>query len=1119
MKKLILTLLFLTASMSYSQTLQTVSPTYGAENVPVFPIIILEASKNIDTTEFILNSPYDTLGTPQIYLINSDYYYSLPDSLHQIFSLDIEMTVTMNDKIQINVLYDQLEYLTDYTIIVKDLPLRDAADTTTTYLDTVFVDYFKVAPSLPYLAHFSPAETGRFINCKDTVKFYLRGPLDTSFVDIDTLLRIYEVLEYIPDTLAVDSIMIVPDIQDFEYDYIINDDLDVISIYKDGGFMTGGKYFYSFEISKFYGDTLYDKSSYFNIARASYIQVLAQAADTSLTLPDSLQTSVHKYKFNLRADDTLTVYAHQGNENFIFSHWESEDFPYLDGETNSIIDLYTNCETYKYDAKLFAIYKTTCIDTVEFTWNSVDSIKKVSMYGYLDSISPTKYTVYKHKDAFVHVELDTNVMLKPMVFPDSLIHEQIGQQSFTFRTSLMPCDTFFVINLEPELASPPPPCDKFKVCINIYDEKSEIIGNQNLENIITVVGFNNWTITGNKISECKEFDIPPDQRTFNLDLSIKTAFQDCYQFSYIEAGNFRQGNVKGGNFFMSIDEDFEFDKDEGPCELIVDIYLVPKKFRLEVNYVLPDDFEWPLDVENQVQIVQYDNNGVPIYPHFRRVYVGNKLKRYQHAYEYACGSQAIHYPVVKNNDMYDYLQWLKAHEVDPVNIDPEITWSQEGSDPHPQTLTFTMDMNRKIYYRFQKTDFYAKTIKFYMDNDNTSKTWKFPGTEGANDDWPYLHLNENESGGMSVLIKNIANGDNYPNMKMPFPDEDNIPAIIRNHHRRTVKFFVEFSHDVDESSLGTSQQNPLEGLTVFDLPSSIRYNLTYRNDWYPTQSYFYKDGAGKVLTAHKNVVEFITFVNNNGFRYGPHASEFKLHLGTNIKRESDGVPLKKPVQVIWKSRNPGLYVYLDKYYHTKNNDNCWGFTFKPDVFSHSAIAVYNDVASAEPLLTSTKGNESNKEDDLNKNTIKGIDELMLASRYLKSNQYIYFGTHFIDEGTGDSYGELSKAITEFIEAASCWHGDTKLCGGGKALAAGIALVMKAATCNDRTMGILNLTASEGEMGDRFWAPVEGTGYLYWGARGPLSMYDNLFTGFEYGAYPVFKFGTVRLRMVWVTGDF
>lgn len=1147
LKTLMIIMILLVYGNIHSATVSSVVPIVGTSSAPIMPIINLTTSKNVYLPELKHFSPMDTSEqsyNPQIYLIQTDYYNNLNDTLHAVVSEEIFID-TLNSTTLALHLYEPLEYETEYTLIIEGLPVKDNADPIVTYIDTTLSVYFTTIADSPKIIGYSPFLSNEVINCKDTIDFYFAGPIDTNIVSIDSLFHFSKITDYYADTVAVDSILMKTTRAEVTLNHFIDSTNRKVSFYPSSSYEQGTSYSVFYEASRFGIDTSYNFSSSFYVRPASYIRTISVSNDTTISIPDSLQPSIGNKYFNLESGDTIRVSVNDDNPYLRFSHWESEEFSYINNSTDRIISLYTDCEKYSYLSDIRAIYIEPCVDTIQITIDVQDSIESIDVYGYLDSLGGGRYTVSVIDTNKIRLVLNTksNYVLDECQAHDSIEVLTIVDNivDLDFNLFELPCDTLYEITFN--TVAPLADCDELEVCVAFSDINDNISLDVNQIFDVEDITFGG---NSNHQSGCVSFSTPPDQRTFTLDASIIGSYIGCYEIAEIVADGEIIMSVykRGDDPITEIIKDFELDAD-AKCELDIKIFLRPKRFTLEVHHVLANDEFLPEDVYLNVINNKLDPNGNLI--GFDKIYdpiETDKVIDYIEYYEYPCGLEAKYHPIVVNSRMFSFGKWLTPFDFSPT--DYSVIHQVVDDTYYTDEITFTMDDNYKIYYEYNRSDFYALELHVVEEDDVTYKKYKFDGVASDLDAIPRQPFLI----GMDVDIKNISNQDSYPTTQtLPKPSTDvDLYQMNRNYHKKTSKVGVLFSDAVDKNSLVTSYLDGYEGMYGADIgdPNPID-NRSVRPDLYTASTY---DGAidgtrgGSIDVVTSDYIEF-TFATEIYFIFGiklyiyaPHDNKLKFILGKDIARLSDGEKLANPTEdrrIQLKTRNPGLYVYFESYsrleFDWKNildGDNCSG-SDKPDIYYHLYSTVAKSIATTNELdeiqIHKSGKKSDNIEDDVANTNIIDVEDQVLRVTRLEDNYYPMVGLSFADEGNAEAYSKITETISKVAGAIADAYvggafGEVSGSDGnpfkpGKLVELAMKLFFETGIfqCDDVPMGHLDWVGNPINR----WSPDKTMGYLY--MAGKATTNDPIYTDYPYPALKIWRHSRIGGRMYWILGDF
>ncbi len=257
---LALALIFNTILLNAEDLIHNEFPNNNQDDVSIQTFLRFSTDYKIDTSSFISISPLvfpDTTSdteTPNLYLIETDFYDNLPDTLRQLVSHPCSATFTDTNKISIKVLLE-LEYDTDYTVIFNDnLKFLKPDSTLPSGYDTVsspqtFYSLFKTIKA-PYHVVNTSFDSTNQIHCDDTIKVYFNRKLDFSLDIVDNMF----LLRKFGTEIAIDSLSHKYELDTLQTYISFGDDSTYVEIIPNQSLSEGSSYLLNVDMYSIHGN-------------------------------------------------------------------------------------------------------------------------------------------------------------------------------------------------------------------------------------------------------------------------------------------------------------------------------------------------------------------------------------------------------------------------------------------------------------------------------------------------------------------------------------------------------------------------------------------------------------------------------------------------------------------------------------------------------------------------------------------------------------------------------------------------------------------------------------------------------------------------------------------------
>ncbi|MBM2814999.1 MAG: hypothetical protein HW421_1761 [Ignavibacteria bacterium] len=1000
---------------AYSQGVQINFPEYGSVNITKDPEVQVAITNNyhIDTSSIPFNvirdsTVYDSTNSrlfrAQIDFFPMSLYNQTDSSLYIAKILGGRGYSTIDDSAHFKFQSNQyLLYNETYGISIKGLRIFDPSTQDTIIIDTLITNLFTT--QLPPIGI-----TGNTINkvggvfCNDTILLTFNIPLLNFDIENNKLFTIDSVEFSIDDTGKV-----ITTHYEIDGNYFISSDSLNYGFIPTNPFTPNKDYGMSLTFSNYTADTLYDKYESFSVRSVAKVNVLSQLLGNGI-LPSSCRPLGGNKMYYITSGENWTFEVPQIKDGYYFYGWFCPEYPNSIGNDSlSRLNINLDCNEL-FDRNIIAQFKIIPMDTIKtFAClnGSGDTIGRVKVYDFIDSLGDGKYTVpaFGRPTTRVCIEMNTGEVFSYWESNDQTINNSTQTCiSVNNENSINRSYTGRGINFRPHGSVTAVDCPTIQLHVKIkWDDVEEEGGIDPPADVATLLDgainiiFNNETYYPDLIqdqSNSKEANAVQELSSGNnqYQIELKVNMKEQYEIIkwYVSKDGSGAGGVRSphGQIGKNLDANCNLNyKQDDNCNAYIVVLVRKAKRYLKVQRITEDLSQLPTENTAWITVTKPDYTTI-----FYSFWGPEDHTTWdEREYEIVYGSQIRIEPHIKANAPYDYDEW--------VCQDGSLNFTCGPTDDSPHLRALKLTMNSGSYnpitvrYSF-KTGF--KLIGIMVQNPDTLGQW----------------IN------YSLIDNNVPMGDIVVGLNTYTVYRLNrMPEMFKT---ATIKFI--FDRTVDLSTFYNKY-------FVFD--SKLQeYNpttnpvITVRPDGESLTSYPFRQGVNVDVEDNgncENCKVTLTLKNSQNLETC-HYNKLKFELANNINsiRSSTGEPLIRSYNFTLMTALPEFKMTAYRLYVDENMDS-WPWTNEEFlsfwggaanmVTQRNKVDIYIPGAQQKVGFRIANTGVYDSPDDHNWDNSGDFYNKYMSLKITSPSIYINCGWNAIDEDLGDAVDTIAEILS------------------------------------------------------------------------------------------------------------
>lgn len=979
-------------------------PEAGTTDFELNPTLEFEFDYDIVDTTVTPRSPYpEGQITPSVLLVKTKLYQEYINDFDKMRVYAEEGLIDMIDSRRLSFVLREnevLDYNTSYTVLINGVVISDGGEYSET-VTTVYGDMFTTIPSPPFVGDVSVSNIDR-INCKDTIKIYLKSQFDDTEFNLDDIFKIYSLdsitIEETTTTYTIDSVDHVVGNNNTQHLTLMQSSIElaadkkVVSIMPSGGYPNPDIYFLECRINDITGNEYDHYSTSFFVTNQAQINLSVGSSDGT-DLPSDLEPFCGTGIFNYVSGKPIELVTPKKYGDLVFDGWSCPGDPFINGNMSNVIQITYDCGEIT-DKEITALYKQVCIDTVTITGIDPSYVDSLVCFGDIERIDNGIYTIKRFDD--------TEATIVPSFkngykfngwsddYPGQISSETPILHMGPMSDAVADCKTNTEINLA---FTPVTNCNDFTFCIKAQSKKllSDNISDFLIVNGITLADNNDVVSTA---SGCLNPMPATPPINWTMTIQINPFYVDCYEIHKIIVDNQIEEIVVGGTSFQKTIT--VNDPDNNGCKMNIHVLLVEKETTMTTIVSTYENAPIPFHLQDEIQIIQDDDHGVLIDADQIKDPQTGILKGIKKVYKYPCGTDAKFYPEVMSSDKFSIKSWIDTYE-------GQTCYNISKDTPKVEYIDVPMNQDRLIVHEFEKDKFHVTKIEFYDPNETQSLiSFPFYGAteeeEKVLPQYAVFGLKHNIQGEINSNYKSYINQDL---LDVGYMDADILWTNSIQWHNYTGLLRIHFSENVDESSLNSSSLSVLDagGRLKDNLPTVMRLDNLY------PANYGYNPSNCRVVNGNIVEIELVDLQHDGTFskfdRYFPHISALNVILTDDI-RSSNNESLSLVNEELFpvdkyefelRSDFPGMRVRTKSLMNKDTEGSSCLADGNPEVYGYSYAVIGNIYKDLRIDLLNDDGETCTKYGvygDQYRGQVQEVNNFDAAVYKLKDDYFVYY---------------------------------------------------------------------------------------------------------------------------------